>query len=96
MKYLPPGYNTKELESDVKNKWRWDWLNERAADGENWAEWLKKPDLSGVAFCEACGKTINYKSSGKKVFRLHAEDAYHKKNRQVIKTNQVCVFLSLK
>ena len=66
MKYLPPGYNTKELEKDVKNKWRWEWLSEVDEDGGKWGTWLKKPDISGVAFCELCGKTINYKSSGKK------------------------------
>ena len=32
--YLPPGFDTKELESDVKNKWRWEWLHER----DSWRE----------------------------------------------------------
>lgn len=89
MKYLPPGYNTKDLEKDVKNKWRWEWLNDVDADGVKWVQWLKKPEISGVAFCEACGKTINYKSSGKKAFRIHANDANHKKNVRTIQSNQV-------
>lgn len=89
MKYLPPGYNTKDLEKDVKNKWRWEWLNDVDADGVKWVLWLKKTEISGVAFCEACGKTINYKSSGKKAFRIHANDANHKKNVRTIQSNQV-------
>lgn len=28
MKFLPPGYNTKDLESKQSNKWRWAWLSE--------------------------------------------------------------------
>lgn len=52
-------------------------------------EWLKKPDICGMAFCTSCGKTINYKSSGKKVFRLHAEDLTHQKNTRIVMSNQV-------
>ncbi len=66
MKFLPPGYNTKELEKGVKNKWRWEWLGEVDASGEKWSKWLKKPDKVGIAFCEVCAKSINYKSNGKK------------------------------
>ena len=89
MKYLPPGYNTKALEEGVKNKWRREWLNERDARGEKWAEWLKKPDVKGVAFCDVCSKIINYKSNGKKAMRLHAEDETHRKNARTGKSNQV-------
>ena len=28
MKFLLPGYNTKDLESKQSNKWRWAWLSE--------------------------------------------------------------------
>jgi len=89
MKFLPTGYNTKDLEKDVKNKWRWEWLSERDSRGEQWSVWLKKPDAKGVAFCEVCARTINYKSNGKKALRLHAEDETHKKNAKIVKGNQV-------
>jgi len=91
MKYLPVGYNTKDLEKHVKNKWRWEWLNEVEADGGKWGQWLKRPEISGVGFCEACGRTINYQSSGKKAFRIHEDDANHKKKVRTIKTNQVFI-----
>ncbi|KAH3749420.1 hypothetical protein DPMN_183918 [Dreissena polymorpha] len=87
--YLPPGYNTKELESGVKNKWRWEWLNERGSLGEKWGDWLKKPNTPGSAYCEICFKTINYKSNGKKAFKSHAEDVTHLKNYRTWKSNQV-------
>ena len=57
---------------------------------------LKKPDNSGMAYyCDACGKTISYKSSGKKAFHLHAEDAKHKASFRTVKSNQVSRFLYL-
>ena len=28
MKFLPAGFNTKDLEKGTKNKWRWEWLSE--------------------------------------------------------------------
>ena len=40
--YLLPGFDTKELESDVKNKWRWEWLHERDSRGEKWGDWFNK------------------------------------------------------
>lgn len=93
MKFLPPGYNVKALETDVKNKWRWEWLSECSKSGEKWTEWLCKPEISGVAFCIVCGKSIKYASNGKKAMRLHAEDDTHKKNVRAVKTNQVSFFM---
>lgn len=89
MKFLPAGFNTKELEKSCKNKWRWEWLGEFDKNGEKWAEWLRKPDLPGVSYCEVCGKTIKYGSSGKKSLKNHAEDATHLKNKRTVKQNQV-------
>lgn len=89
MKFLALKSDTKLLEKDVKNKWRWEWLDEVDSQGQKYGEWLRKPDTAGMAFCEACGKTLNYKSSGKKAFRLHADDTNHKKSVRTIKSNQV-------
>ena len=89
MKFLPPGYNTKELEQPAKNKWRWQWLSEVDSKGVKWSDWLQKIEVCGVAFCSLCGKTINYKSNGKKALKLHCEDANHQKNHRVVKTNTV-------
>ena len=61
---------------------------ERYAWSDIW-EWLKKIDVAGMAFCDVCGKTINYRSSGKKAFRVHAEDSNHKAKLKIIKSNQV-------
>ena len=89
MKFLPDGFNIKELERNVKNKWRWEWLKETDVNGDNWGDWLRKPDIAGAAFCECCGKTIKYGSSGKKGLKNHASDLNHLKKKKTVKTNQV-------
>ena len=65
MKFVDINFDTKRLEQDIKNKWQWNWLNERDSLGQNWSEWLQKPVIAGVGFCEAC-TTLLYKSNGKK------------------------------
>ena len=95
MKFLVRNSDTKLLEKDAKNKWRWEWMEERDSQGQTFDEWLKKPDTTGMTFCDACGKTINYKSSGKKALRLHAEDSNHKMSLKTIKSNQVRDFFNL-
>ena len=53
MKFVDINFNTKRLEQDIKIKWQWEWLNERDSSVQNWSEWLRKPDIAGVGFCEA-------------------------------------------
>ncbi|XP_060583200.1 uncharacterized protein LOC132739501 isoform X2 [Ruditapes philippinarum] len=89
MKFLEKKSDTKLLEKGLKNKWRWEWQEERDVQGLKFGEWLRKIEVPGMAFCDVCGKTINYKSSGKKAFRVHADDAKHKANHRTVKSNQV-------
>ena len=84
MKILPPGYNTKEIEKASKNKWRWEWLSELDTRGNKWGNWLRKPDVAGIAFCECCNKTIKYGSSGKKAVKKHSDDPIHQKNMKTV------------
>ena len=56
---------------------------------------VKKTQTIQAYYCNACGKTISYKSSGKKAFHLHAEDAKHKASFRTVKSNQVSRFLYL-
>ena len=46
MKFLPPAYNNKDLESKQSNKWRWACLSECDTNGEKWGFWLKKTDIA--------------------------------------------------
>ena len=51
MKFLHEGFNTKDIEKTSKNKWRWEWLFVCDRNGDNYGNWLEKPDVPGVAFC---------------------------------------------
>jgi len=74
MKFLPPAYNTKDLESKQNNKWRWAWLAECDNNGDTWGLWLKNTDIAGSAFCECCAKLLKYGGGGKKDIKKHADD----------------------
>ncbi|KAH3893607.1 hypothetical protein DPMN_017755 [Dreissena polymorpha] len=85
--YLPPGYNTKELESSVNNKWRWEWLHERDPRREKWGDMGFKKNTPGSAYCDICLKRIKYQSNGKKAFKSHAEDVTLVENYRTWKSN---------
>lgn len=90
MKFLPAGFNTKELERGEDNKWSWNWLKEIDSNGDKWSLWLRKPDIAGKAYCECCDKLLNYGSSGKSALKKHANKyADHQKKKRSVKTNQV-------
>ena len=50
---------------------------------------MQKPEIAGVALCKPCGKTIKYKSYGRKALRLHAEDTDHTEIWCIAKSNPV-------
>ena len=89
MPSLPPGYNTKELEKGVTNKWSWGWLSEVDDNGDKWGIWLEKPNTPGVAKCGACDSNIKYGSSGKKAIKSHSRKKDHQNAVRAIRTNQV-------
>lgn len=79
MKFLPPGFNTNELEKECKIQVELGLVGRKGLKVKKWDAWLKKPNVMDIAFCEVCSKTISYKSNGKKVLRNHAEDVDYKK-----------------
>ena len=68
MKFVDINFNTKRLEQDINNEWQWEWLNKMGLLGQNQSKWLRKPDfdIAEVGFCEACCKTVLYKSNWEK------------------------------
>ena len=50
MKFIQAGNNTKALESSVKNKWHWVWLEDKNGEGTPWNEWCKKIDTPRLMF----------------------------------------------
>lgn len=72
-----------KVEKGVRNRWRWDWIEEKDSEGKKFRSWVEKMDAPGVAFCTVCLKSIKYGSSGKKKLREHADHAEHQKNTKI-------------
>lgn len=90
MKFLDKGTNVKVLEKDVKNKWRWEWLEEIDESGQKYEKWLKNRTYTVCFVIPAERQSVfNYKSSGKKAVKSHSTNNMHKRNVVIIKTNQV-------
>ena len=63
MPYLSKEQTSKldDVEKGVRNKWRWEWLQEKDAKGEPFESWVRKIDSPGLAFCAVCLKSIKYR-----------------------------------
>ena len=61
------GEDLTEIESGVKNKWRWAWLYEKGENDKPFGSWCKKVREAGTCFCTVCNKTIQYGANGKKI-----------------------------
>lgn len=78
MKTLPEGSDVTSLEKTVKNRWKWDWLEEWDSDGVKFSDWCRKVDIPGGCVCVPCGKTLLYGNRGKRSLLAHAGDQAHK------------------
>lgn len=73
--------NVKEIDKDIKNKFRWDWLEARDDDGHYLSDYIRKLDTPGQAKCIICNDIIKYASSGKKAVVGHGNSKNHKQIR---------------
>ena len=89
MNFLRPGCDIKACEGTaIKNKWRWQWINEKDAFGRSYSSWCKKIDVAGSCYCYICNRTIVYKNNGKKALKKHSGDFDHKKNVRALQFTQ--------
>ncbi|GFR88745.1 hypothetical protein ElyMa_000777000 [Elysia marginata] len=77
LKCIENGSDVSDLEKDVRNSWKWHWLEEECESGRKFSSWCKKFNEPGKCVRIICSKTINYGSSGKKALKLHAENGDH-------------------
>ena len=85
----------RELDSEIKNKFRWDWLDRtlsiRLGKGEPIpvvvGDFAKKVDVPGKAICTICDDLIFYGSRGWKAFESHANSIKHRKQAELKRTN---------
>ena len=77
---------------NVKNAWRWNWLQERdhGNHGHFLSDYLVKVDVDGIAFCRWCKIPVIYRSGRKEKCRLHAKrHADHEKYILAMKDSMV-------
>ena len=60
------GVSAKDIDSNCKNKWVWDWLSEKDVNKDYLSDYVKKVANPGVAICWWCKEFLKYGSSGKK------------------------------
>ena len=62
MKFFERGASVKHIDDGLKNKWRWEWLDEEKL-GRKYSSWAKKFDAPGGVFCIVCNSGLQYASS---------------------------------
>ena len=80
----------KTLDIGVKNKWNWNWLQERdLSESEDFlSDYIVKINKPGVAYSLYCNIGIVYGSSGKRNLRKHAQrNEKHAEQRKIRVTN---------
>ncbi len=78
---LDMGSDLSDVEVNIKNKFKWTWLDELDKNGDLLREYVQKTDQPGEAFCAWCKDCIKYGSSGKKTIHSHASSVKHAKAR---------------
>ena len=74
--------DVRAIDSTVKNKWRWDWL-----DSDLMQQYIRKLKLPGQAYCTLCQKALLYQSGGKKDLKRHMDSPPHLQAMRTVKTN---------
>ena len=54
MPWMKEGDSVTAVDSNVKNKWRWAWLDEKNDNKEPHRLWCVKLDKAGVCLCRVC------------------------------------------
>lgn len=78
----------KEIESTVKNKFKWCWLDEKDSNGDLLSDYVRKLSQPGNAYCIFCKYQLNYSSRGRSFITRHASSQHHMKRRNDVKSNQ--------
>ena len=76
-KYVFNETKAREIDRDIVNKWRNDWLAGQDKLNRPFSAWLRKLDEPGTAYCLVCNKKLLYRSNGKKSFQSHVVDPEH-------------------
>nr|XP_054772041.1 LOW QUALITY PROTEIN: laminin subunit alpha-2-like [Lytechinus pictus] len=82
------GTNIKQIDSGIKNKFQWKWLENKDNSGMFLSDYFREIDLAGKAQCIVCNQTIVYGSSGMKALMKHGNSDAHKTASKIKRENQ--------
>ena len=72
------GENIQQIDAEVKNKWRWDWLGTVVCGDTLKNHGIQKLKIAGKAYCRLCGgNPILYGKGGKKTLADHCRTSHH-------------------
>ena len=77
--------NIKDIDKSCKNKFRWDWLEEKDDNGDYLSTYIRKLDIPGKVKCDLCKVDITYASTGKSDLKSHARKKDHVSRRNSVK-----------
>ena len=77
------------IDSECKNKFRWDWLTLKDEKGNYFSDYFRKIYKDGFAWCCYCKAEIKYGNGGVRCLKDHANRSNtHKRNREIFCANQ--------
>jgi hypothetical protein len=74
MPYMNRGDSVAIVDATVKNRWRWEWLQDTDTQKHTIGDWCEKIDRAGLAFCRICNLELKYGSNGRKSLMIHSNN----------------------
>ena len=71
--FLEWGSEISSVDRHIKNKFRWEWLNEEDYQGDLFSDYIRKSTEAGEAFCTYCGCYLLYGVAGKVALITHSK-----------------------
>ena len=65
-------FDLKTIEASVKNKFKWDWLQQKDGNDDFLSDYVRKIPEPGIAYCLYCHQRFNYGTRGKSYVLRHA------------------------
>ena len=59
----------KLIDKNIKNRFKWIWLEEKDCSGEYFSQYIRKIEEPGIAWCLYCKEKIKYGSGGKNTIK---------------------------
>lgn len=85
MKFIDQSSDITQLEENVRNAFKWEWLERLDTNDDRIQLWCKKINSSGQAYCVWCNSQLKYGSEGFKALTHHSKTLMHVKNAKIIK-----------